>query len=461
MGALLPTLGKKLKILIIDSSSSIDEFSETVIEPNNLDKFHTPYKSFYGNTFATDCDPRDRIKGLDYSNSYSFGGLGNIWGGAIDLLDSVFLSKHWGVDFDSEYRENLTYFEKRNFLHITNNQNNPLFKIIKSRINKSPESYNFELNPSTLLISSKCIRCNLCLYGCRDDLIFSPRIFFEDFLKQDNVTYEPDFLVTKVEDGVDFAKVIGLKNGQQIIFEAKRIFLGAGPLNTAKIVLRSSNRITSTVVKDSQYFLLPIVGYRKDLNPSQVALSQFNIKYQYSSFINHYQFYSPSTYLENHIKLFLRKIHFSKFQSLAKIFNAHLNLVQGYLPSEKSGSTMIFRDGNTLNSKIYSETNIDYLRKSTDAMFKKLNLYPHHFPLLNFIKIGKIFSGYHFGANFPLSNSHNKRMDHETDIYGRLNEFNRIHIIDGSVLPTIPACSPTFTILSNASRISKLALRLN
>jgi choline dehydrogenase-like flavoprotein len=47
----------------------------------------------------------------------------------------------------------------------------------------------------------------------------------------------------------------------------------------------------------------------------------------------------------------------------------------------------------------------------------------------------------------------------ETDIFGRLAGSERIHAVDASVLPTIPATTITFTVMANAYRIGSLLPR--
>jgi choline dehydrogenase-like flavoprotein len=42
----------------------------------------------------------------------------------------------------------------------------------------------------------------------------------------------------------------------------------------------------------------------------------------------------------------------------------------------------------------------------------------------------------------------------ETDVLGRPAGFNRVHVVDSTVLPTIPATTITFTVMANARRIA-------
>jgi choline dehydrogenase-like flavoprotein len=41
----------------------------------------------------------------------------------------------------------------------------------------------------------------------------------------------------------------------------------------------------------------------------------------------------------------------------------------------------------------------------------------------------------------------------QSDVLGRPGGLERVHLVDGSVLPTIPATTVTFSIMANAHRI--------
>ena len=47
----------------------------------------------------------------------------------------------------------------------------------------------------------------------------------------------------------------------------------------------------------------------------------------------------------------------------------------------------------------------------------------------------------------------------ETDVFGRVQGWKRIHVVDASVFPSIPATTITLTAMANAHRIgSELGL---
>jgi hypothetical protein len=56
----------------------------------------------------------------------------------------------------------------------------------------------------------------------------------------------------------------------------------------------------------------------------------------------------------------------------------------------------------------------------------------------------------HFGASLPISPKANGL---NTDIFGRVDGLDGLHVVDAASFPSIPATSPTFVIMANAYRI--------
>ena len=62
--------------------------------------------------------------------------------------------------------------------------------------------------------------------------------------------------------------------------------------------------------------------------------------------------------------------------------------------------------------------------------------------------------GNHLGGSFPMR--HNPTML-ETDSLGRMTALPRVHLVDASVLPGLPATTFTLTVMANAHRIATLS----
>jgi choline dehydrogenase-like flavoprotein len=61
-------------------------------------------------------------------------------------------------------------------------------------------------------------------------------------------------------------------------------------------------------------------------------------------------------------------------------------------------------------------------------------------------------AGNHVGGSFPMAKS--PRTKFETDILGRPRGLYRVHIIDSSIFPSIPATTVLLPIMANADRIA-------
>jgi choline dehydrogenase-like flavoprotein len=59
--------------------------------------------------------------------------------------------------------------------------------------------------------------------------------------------------------------------------------------------------------------------------------------------------------------------------------------------------------------------------------------------------------GYHSGGTFPMSASPG---DGQTDVLGRLEAWRRVHLVDASIMPTIPSATITYSVMANAHRIA-------
>jgi choline dehydrogenase-like flavoprotein len=62
--------------------------------------------------------------------------------------------------------------------------------------------------------------------------------------------------------------------------------------------------------------------------------------------------------------------------------------------------------------------------------------------------------GFHHGGSFPMSA---KPGAFETDTLGRPFGWKNIHVVDATVLPSVPATTITYPVMANAHRIATLA----
>jgi len=70
-------------------------------------------------------------------------------------------------------------------------------------------------------------------------------------------------------------------------------------------------------------------------------------------------------------------------------------------------------------------------------------------PLLG--RISDVGQGYHSGGTMSMSKD---PIGAQSDIFGRPFSLNRVHVVDSSILPTIPSGTITLTVMANSYRIA-------
>ena len=172
--------------------------------------------------------------------------------------------------------------------------------------------------------------------------------------------------------------------------------------------------------------------------------------------ISHLQIYTFNDLFE---KYFKKKFHFLYpiiKRILEKFLYGRIIFVQGYLHSDLSSLASIKikdlkKDKHLFIKKLENYSSKKYIKKILSLLKKNSNKLGFY-PLSLFLKIGNYGAGYHSGGTFKMSNKNNKFG--LSDKWGRPFGYKKIHIIDSSILPTIPSTTITFTVMANAARIA-------
>jgi choline dehydrogenase-like flavoprotein len=308
-----------------------------------------------------------------------------------------------------------------------------------------------------------CVYCGLCLYGCPYSLIYSSAQTLERMMADGLVDYRPGHVVERLEPaGTGVVVHARDAEGNLVRLEARRVFVGAGVLPSAWLALNSLGVFDETVTMlDSQYFIFPFFRFARTpgvdgegLHSLVQAFLEIDDPWV-SRHLVHIEVFSYSDFLKR--ALMATPLRFALWNRWmqGQMFN-RLLVLQCFLHSDES-SRLRLRLGRDASGRPKLEVKGVVERgvywRSIKAGLKlagnglKLGGVPV-VPAMQFAEPGR---SYHSGGTFPMRGSPGRL---ETDVLGQLPGLPRVHFVDASVLPSIPATTITLTVMANAHRIA-------
>ena len=316
------------------------------------------------------------------------------------------------------------------------------------------------------LKASDCTLAGLCMSGCPYSLIYSAAHTIDALRRSNRVDYHGHQLAIRVEEDEGAAVVTtrDLAGGGLRRFSADRVLLACGAIGTSRLVLGSLNLFDVDVrVLESRQFVLPFVSRRATPHDPRAVphftLNQFNMlvtldENAVDAAQLHFYAYDPA-FLDA-----LPQIEWAREHLLRRVCVA-----LGYLPSWASPSFALRvsppADGALPRMTLHGTTApgpgsriLRRVVRKIAASAPALDLWPV-LPLMRLSAAGK---SYHWGGTFPHVHEAGGRR-FASDVVGRVAPWRRIHLVDASVFPSIPATTFTLSVMANAHRIADAVVR--
>jgi choline dehydrogenase-like flavoprotein len=319
-------------------------------------------------------------------------------------------------------------------------------------------------------VSAGCRRCAMCLYGCPYRLIFSAADVVDRLCASGRLRYRPDSYATRFAEDAGGVR-LWVRNGAGELTElnAERLFVAAGVLPTALLVLRSLDKPDSTVpLLDSQQFFLPLLHtWPADPDPStepRHTLAQLFIEIvqpEVSPHTVHVQVYTHNDGFAADMRR-----RFGRFAGLLEpaidVLSKHLIVAQAFLHSDSSPriDLTMRRRGDDARLELRhrdaaaTAAAVARARRTLARTAAGAGLVP----LTPLSRRGEPGSSFHCGGSFPMRVN---PQGLESDVLGRPAGLRRVHLVDASVFPSIPATTITFSVMANAHRIATSAAHTN
>jgi choline dehydrogenase-like flavoprotein len=470
-----------------------DDASLSAIKANMSSNFRgIPRKLAYGSDFpyldtekwlATDAD------GVKITSSLAMGGLSNVWGASVlpytenDIAD-------WPIslaDLVPHYQSVLSFMNlsavkddlasifplycNHHRLLRPSKQAKALMEDLEQH-KDTLRAEGFVFGHSRLAVRSDasprdpgCKYCGLCMYGCPYELIYNSSHTLTELLLHDNFRYIKNVIVRKVTEQPErvIVSAISKESDEKLSFAGSRVYLACGVLSTTKILLESLDAYDRPLtMRDSQWFLLPLLRYKRLSNVASEdlhTLSQVFIELSDSSLSRnmiHLQVYTYNDMYASVLKNALGKMY-SLFKLPVKEVLGRLIVMQGYLHSNSSSIMSVKltadREKNKMVLEAVPRDSVQKVMKGIVAKLCKNRKYLAAVPIPWLLQIGQPGSGNHVGGTFPMKK---RPSNFESDYLGRPYGFQKVHVADATTFPSVPATSITLTAMANAHRIASL-----
>ena len=470
LGCLLGLIKSNKKILCIDGSENNSE-SKKNDSDNELvfTKQNIPNKNYQFKENKT-----NNLNPIEVLKHYSFGGLSNVWGAScLRFLEEDF--HDWPISYD-ELKEYYSLCEKiMNVSHfdddiskyyniskdqIDNKKLSLYSDFIKEFLQKKNKSSQFTIGYSRVGLDPKCYKCANCFFGCKDNYIFNTKDYINKLINNKQIEYKENLVLSRF---IKRDKIIELEFQNQNIkpIFTKKLFIGAGSIQTPRIVINSLNKKIDLNLKESQVFFIPCIYTRKtfkrNLESHTLSQAQFFFKNNIKNKLGkiHYQ-------IKYDVKL-TRAILSKQFGLLSKLIpNALIErifLITGFVNSEHSTFSAKIKKEKLDIEVFENKSNKKKIKKEVISQIKVLEKMYKFLSIKPYLKLGDFGISYHLGSSIPMLKKAENIKTKNNCIYtkknGEISEFNNVFLIDSTNFTNIPSGSISLTLMANALRIGK------
>jgi len=445
--------------------------------------------------FGSDFPYRDRgqladLTGASGANvstiSAAFGGFSNVWGAQIMPFSRATIDR-WPVRYEELLQHYTAILRHLPYAAVDDDYSEvfPLLATAAALPQLSPgiarllkryhlhrsavRRHGIILGHARLAIdAARCITCGLCLTGCPYGLIYSASQTLTELIATHRLRYTPGRLAYRVGEDADGAWVntAATDTGDCQTFRADHVFVACGGVGSTRLVLNSERPWVKTAnLLESVQIVLPFLSTRPQPDPRTMTtftLNQCNMLIAYGRpglDLAQLHLYPYNSSFDDALPSFVRSCPPMHRAILRRAVAA-----VGYLPSWASPGIHVRvgqRRQDGMPPLSLSATPNPSTAKILRRVFSQVLLASPAldlWPVLPALRISGAAKSYHFGGSFPHVHGTPRVGALETDTLGRLAEWRRIHMVDGAVLPSIPATTFTLSVMANAHRIASSAL---
>jgi choline dehydrogenase-like flavoprotein len=450
---------------------------------------HVPLKPAYGSLFPyalADPDLSVRLENADSLPSLAYGGLSNSWGASIlpfrqsDIEDWPITLAELEPHYEAVLRFVPLAGERDELAAIL-----PLYCSSPGELQRGPQAQmllgglrehasalaaaGFSFGASRLAVTTsaehpqRCRYSGMCMYGCPYRSIYNASHTLEAMIDSGELDYRGGVYVDRLSELDGSVAIHFHQRGRPTetsSLTAARVFVACGSISSTRLMLDSVGHTRfSCHLQDSQYFVIPMLTARAprvSVTTQGNTLAQVYVELEdehISDHSIHLQLYGYNDLILSALASRL-PVERARLERLLQPLLGRLVIIQGYLHSADSPGLSMKRDVDGVcivgDDGATGATRVGSTVRRLAGAARHLGM----FPMFGFVQVGRPGKGNHLGGSLPMRR---RPGELETDTLGRLPNWDRVHVIDASVFPSIPATTVTLSVMANAHRIATAA----
>lgn len=454
-----------------------------------VDLRRVPLKPAYGSLFPyalEDADLTVSRENADTLPSLALGGLSNSWGASMAPFRQCDI-EDWPItlaDLAPHYRAVLRFIPMAavddaltEILPLYTDNPGALRRGAQANVllnhmwrhDAALRHAGFRFGASRLAVTTapqctdRCRHCGLCLYGCPYGSIYNSAHTLRQLMREKRVEYRGKVYVDHLTQTGSEVTVHLHDRGSpdtRSQLDASRVFVACGAVSSTRLMLASIDHPPCLRrLRDSQYFVMPVVTFRAV--PVSVATQGNTLAQAFLELDDligsrrsvHMQLYGYNDLMLSALTRHLRSDP-GRLERVSRSILGRLMVIQGYLHSDDSPALTLTTDNRVV--RLVGERddigtdNVRRVKRQLMAAARELGM----MPVPGLAQLGHPGKGNHLGGSFPMRRDPGP---FETDTLGRVPGWDRVHLVDASVLPSIPATTITLSVMANAHRIASAA----
>jgi choline dehydrogenase-like flavoprotein len=453
---------------------------------------HVPLKPAYGSLFPyvrNDPDLPIESEHAEALSSLAYGGLSNAWGASIlpfrarDIRD-------WPItveELEPHYRAVLRFMpvaaERDELCEMlplytdtfaTLRRGEQAGRLLDHMRRHAPalNAAGFTFGASRLAVAAaagddrRCRYSGLCLYGCPYGSIYSAAHTLDALSLTGKLHYRGGAYVdrlTELEGSVviDFHERGRPRATGQLA--ASLVFVACGAISSTRLMHASMGHTRHEIrMRDSQYFVIPMlaahaasVGVATQGN----TLAQVFVELECSRLARHAAHLQVYGYNDIMLAALAKRMPLqpATLECLLRPALGRLLVIQGFLHSEDSPGLALDCDADSVRVTGDDVTpglaRVGRLVRHLARHARALGM----MPIPSILHVGRPGKSNHLGGSLPMRH-HPAGL--ETDVLGRIPGWERVHVIDASVFPSVPSTTVTLSVMANAHRIATAAIAI-